>query len=189
VGIDGYNPSTGNQMQFQVPGGGPIQLTPGPDGNIWYTYVAWNSALGNFAYYVGSHNPTTGASESFSLATQSQAPPSSAGNPPPASGTTLSSIVGFDIVSAVASFTPQVPIASPGSAYQATVDWGDGTTSSIVLTVTASGTYDVVASPYQSAGTYSIKVTIGNFDPANPLGDNPITVFSTANVDPFNMNM
>jgi hypothetical protein len=90
----------------------------------------------------------------------------------------------------LASFTPQVPISSPGSAYQATVDWGDGTTSSIVLSVTASGTYDVVAShAYQSAGTYSIKVTIGNFDPANPLGDNPITVFSTANVDPFNMNM
>jgi hypothetical protein len=96
----------------------------------------------------------------------------------------------LDIVSAVASFTPQVPIASPGSAYQATVDWGDGTTSSIVLTLTASGTYDVVAShAYQSAGTYSIKMTIGNFDPASPLGDNPITVFSTASVDPFNMNM
>ncbi len=98
-------------------------------------------------------------------------------------------MVGFDIVNAVASFTPQVPIASPGSAYQATVDWGDGTISSIVFTVTASGTYDVVvpSHAYQSAGTYSIKVTIGNFDPANPLGDNPITVFSTATIDPFIM--
>jgi type IV secretory pathway VirB4 component len=42
---------------------------------------------------------------------------------------------------------------------------------------------------YQAAGTYSIKVTIGNYNPANPLGDNVVTVFSTANVDPFNMNM
>jgi streptogramin lyase len=190
VGIAGYNPSTGHQMQFQVPGGAPIQLTPGPDGNIWYTYVVANGYTSNAVCLVGSFNPTTGASESFSPASQSQAPPSSTGNPPPATGTTLSTITGFGILTAVASFTPPGPIASPGSAYQATVDWGDGTTTSIVLTVTASGTYDVVAShAYQSAGTYNIKVTIGNFDPANPLGDNPITVFSTANVDPFNMNM
>jgi hypothetical protein len=177
-------------MQFLQLPGSPIQLTPGPDGNIWYTYIGGYSTDGTPLDYVGSLNPSTGATESFSPATQSQAPPSSAGNTPPATGTTLSSIAGLDIVSAVASFTPKVPIASPGSAYQATVDWGDGTTSSIVLTLTASGTYDVVAShAYQSAGTYNIKVTIGNFDPANPLGDNPITVFSTANVDPFNMNM
>jgi hypothetical protein len=189
-GIGGYNPSTGHQMPFLQLSGQPIQLTPGPDGNIWYTYIGGFRTDGTPLDYVGILNPTTGSSETFSLATQSQAPPSSTGNPPPATGTSLSSIVGFDIVSAVASFTPQVPIAGPGSAYQATVNWGDGTTTSIVLTVTASGTYDVVAShAYQSAGTYNIKVTIGNFDPANPLGDNPITVFSTANVDPFNMNM
>jgi len=42
---------------------------------------------------------------------------------------------------------------------------------------------------YQSAGTYSIKVTIGNYNPANPLGDDAVTVFSTANVDPFNFTM
>jgi streptogramin lyase len=188
-GIAGYNPSTGNQMQFQVPGGGPIQLTPGPDGNIWYTYVDGNSDLGNAVYYVGSLNPATGVTESFSIATQSQGPPSSTGNPPAATGTSLSSMVGFDIVSAVASFTPQIPIGSPGSAYQATVDWGDGTISSIVFTVTTNGTYDVVVPghAYQSAGSYNINVTIGNFDPANPLGDNPITIFSTANIDPFIM--
>jgi hypothetical protein len=180
-GIDGYYPSTGVQKQFDLPDGAWIQLTPGPDGNIWFTYA------GTTVYYVGQLNPTTGAFESFSRATPSQAP---TGNPPPATGTTLSATAGFDFVSAVASFTPQAPIATPGQAYQATVDWGDGTTSSIVLTVTASGTYDVVASHvYQTARTYSIKVTMGNYDPANPLGDSPITVFSTATVDPFNMNM
>jgi len=41
----------------------------------------------------------------------------------------------------------------------------------------------------QTAGTYSIKVTIGNYNPANPLGDDAVTVFSTANVDPFNFTM
>jgi hypothetical protein len=140
-------------------------------------------------FYIGSLNPATGATETFYLATPSQTPPSSTGNPPSATGATLSSIVGFDIVSAVASFTPQIPIGSPGSGYQATVDWGDGTISSVVFTVASNGTYDVVVTghAYQSAGTYSIKVTIGNFDPANPLGDNPITIFSTANIDPFIM--
>jgi PKD repeat protein len=62
-----------------------------------------------------------------------------------------------------------------------------------VLTVTRNGTYDVIAGhTYRSPGTYTIKVTIGNYNPANPVGDNPVTVFSTANVqalnyDPFAM--
>jgi len=186
-GIAGYNPSTGNGMGVQT-SGAPIQFTPGPDGNIWYTYFGGYNASGSPVCFVGSFNPATGAKESFSQASQIQAPPSSTGNGRPATGTTLSSLVGFDIVSAVASFTPQVPITSSGSAYQATVDWGDGTTTSIILTITASGTYDVVGQhTYQAAGTLTIKVTIGNFDPTNPLGDNPITVFSTANIDPFIM--
>jgi streptogramin lyase len=187
-GIGGYNPSTGHQMQFLQLPGETIQLAPGSDGNIWYTYIA-SYAGGGLVYYVGSLNPSTGATETFSIVTPSQTPPYSTGNPPPATGTTISTLVGFDIVSAVASFTPQAPIASPGQAYQATVDWGDGTISSMVFTVTTNGTYDVVvpSHAYQSAGTFNIKVTIGNFDPANPLGDNPITVFSTANIDPFIM--
>jgi streptogramin lyase len=189
AGINEYYPSTGLQKQFALGMVAALQLTPGPDGNIWYTYASGRLPGGALACYVGMLNPTTGAFESFSTATQSQAPPPSTGSTR-ATGTTLSATAGFDILSAVATFTPQAPIASPGQAYQATIQWGDGTTSSIVLTVTASGTYDIVGEhTYQTAGTYTIKVTIGNFDPANPLGDNPITVFSTANVDPFNMNM
>jgi streptogramin lyase len=184
--INGYYPSTGMQKQFALADEGPIQLTPGPDGNIWYTYVTTLSGPGGAPVYsVGSLNPTTGTFESFSAATPSQAPPSTG-----ATGTTLSTTAGFDLVGAVASFTPQTPIASPGQAYQVTINWGDGTTSSIVLTVTQNGTYDVIGEhTYQSAGTYNIQVTIGTFDPANPLGDNPITVFSTANVNPFSMSM
>jgi hypothetical protein len=161
-------------------------LTPGPDGNVWYTYIGGRLPDGSFAYQVGQLNPTTGAIESFGPANLSQAPPPSNG----AAGTILAAKAGFDILAAVATFTPQAPIASPGQAYQATINWGDGTTSRIVLTVTQNGTYGIIGEhAYQSAGTYTIKVTIGNFDPANPLGDNPITVFSTANIDPFVMNM
>jgi hypothetical protein len=86
----------------------------------------------------------------------------------------------------VGTFTPQTPIPISGAAYQATVDWRDGSTSSLILTLTENGTYDVTAGhKYQSAGTYNIKVTIGNYNPSSPMGDNPITVFSVANVDPF----
>ena len=92
-------------------------------------------------------------------------------------------------MTAVAAFTPQTPIASPGQAYQATIDWGDGSSSSVVLTVTDNATYDVTAGhTYQTGGTYSIKVTIGNYNPANPLGDDAVTVFSTANVQVFDFN-
>jgi streptogramin lyase len=181
--IRGYDPSTGKSTLFPLDGA-PIQLTPGSDGNIWFTDMTAG------IYEIGELNPTTGAIDFFVQATPSQAAPPSTGNPPPATGTTVSALAGINFLGAVASFTPQIPIASPGQAYQATIAWGDGTTSSLVLMVTASGTYDVTAGhTYQTAGTYSIKVTIGNYNPANPLGDNVVTVFSTANVDPFNMNM
>jgi hypothetical protein len=85
-----YNPATGVQKQFSLGDEAAMQLqdepttlmTPGPDGNIWYTYFVRNFASDNFVYYVGMLNPTTGAFESFSQATPSQALPSSAGNPP-----------------------------------------------------------------------------------------------------------
>ena len=192
--IGDISPSTGSVKIFAFPGPWePTGIMSGPEGNLWFPVATMQGStrLGAISVF----NPITGTFvQLFEPGVESGASPT--GNPTAsnnsisATGTTLSTTAGFDLVGAVASFTPQAPIASPGHAYQATVNWGDGTTSDIVLTVTTSGTYDVVAShAYQTAGTYSIKVTIGNFDPANPLGDNPITVFSTATVDPFNMNM
>jgi streptogramin lyase len=185
-GISGVNPGTGALKQFSFPQGTSqaMGMAAGADGSIWFTE---EDAIGQF-------NPNTGTFQFFdtasNTASQGTSNPTVSNNSISATGTNVSALAGINFTTAVASFTPQAPIATPGQAYQATVDWGDGTTSSIVLTVTASGTYDVVAShAYQTAGTYSIKVTIGNFDPANPLGDNPITIFSTANVDPFLMNM
>jgi len=173
----------------------PPGLTVGPDGIIW---LSQTDSIGEF-------NPTTGSYREF----DGQALPSSgfeqssgstaANSFISATGTVFSTIAGFDLATifssgdsrnAIATFTPQTPVSSPGAAYQATVDWGDGTTSSLVVTVSDNSTYDLTAGhTYQSAGTYSIKVTIGNYNQANPLGDNPITVFSTAKVDPFNMGM
>jgi hypothetical protein len=171
----------------------PAETTPDANGNIWYIYnrYTYNTYLGDNTYqsFVGRFDPTTGVEETFSVASEAPSAPSS--NSPQATGGTINATVGIDFVGAVAAFTPQTPIPTPGAAYQATVDWGDGTTSSLVLTVTQNAIYDVTSGhTYQKAGTYSIKVTIGNYNPANPLGDNPVTVFSTANVnDPFDINV
>jgi len=181
LGIAEFDPTTGKVVSFPVSSAWWIFNTfPDAQGQIWFT----TSNEG-----VGRLDPATGNYELFDQAVDLPSP--SPSNPPPAAGTTINATAGIDFITAVATFTPQTPIPSSGAAYQATVDWGDGTTSSLVFTVTANGTYDVTAGhTYQTAGTFSIRVTIGNYDPANPLGDNAVTVFSTANVnDPFKIAM
>jgi streptogramin lyase len=192
-----FNPSTGSVKISALPGPWePTDITTGPDGNLWITVSAMEGSTHLFG--VSEFNPITGSFlQLFEPGAKSVAPPtgnSAASNGSiSASGSNVSATAGINFLTAVATFTPQVPIASPGQAYQATIEWGDGTTSSLVLTVTQNGTYDVTAGhAYQTAGTFTIKVTIGNYNPANPLGDNPVTVFSTANVqalnyDPFAM--
>jgi streptogramin lyase len=167
------NPTTGEATYFHAPGW-VTSMTPDSTGNIWYTTPS----------FVGRLNTATGKSETFGLAVD--VPASSSNNPPAEGGQTINATAGIDFTTAVATFTPQTPIPISGAAYQATIDWGDGSTSTLILSLTENGTYDVTAGhKYQSAGNYSIKVTIGNYNPSNPLGDNPVTVFSTANVDPF----
>jgi streptogramin lyase len=181
AGLADFDPATGNVEYYQLPTWGIWGITPDANGDIWFTS---NSRIQPF---VGEFDPNTGLFKTFLEAAEA-APP---GNPSPAAGTTIGATAGIDFVTAIATFTPQTPVPVSEAAYQATIDWGDGTTSSVVLTVTDNGTYDVTAGhTYQAAGTYNIKVTIGNYDPANPLGDNPVTVFSTANVsDPSNINL
>jgi streptogramin lyase len=178
-GISKFNPATGEIAFFTEPNWPWVwDTTEDANGRIWFT---------DASPAVRRLDPATGLFETFDQGTEAPAP---SANAPPAAGTTVNATAGIDFVTAVATFTPQTPVPSIGAAYQATVDWGDGTTSSVVLTVMQNASYDVTAGHiYQTAGTYSIKVTIGTYDPANPLGDNPITVFSTANVDPFNIVM
>jgi streptogramin lyase len=157
------------------------------DGRLWFTC----NIDGEFQ--IEEFDPAAGTLQFFKMAPPTSAPASGAtasNDSISATGTNSSAIAGIDFLGVVASFTPRPSILSPGQAYQATIDWGDGTTSSLVLTVAENAPYDVTAGhTYQKAGTYSIKVTIGNYNPANPLGDDVVTVFSTANVDPFNFTM
>jgi len=180
------NVGTGAIQEFLIPQSKDFGLgiTAGKDGNIWFSEP---NAIGQF-------NPTTGAFQFFDTAaesaTQGLGSTYGSSNSISATGTSVFATAGIDFMGVVALFANQVPVASHGAAYQATIDWGDGTTSSLVLTATENATYDVTAGhTYQTAGTYSIKVTIGNYNPANPLGDDAVTVFSMANVDPFNFTM
>jgi streptogramin lyase len=184
------NPASGVIGTFNLPTQDRIvgsQISAGPDGMLWFPQ----------AHGIGEFNPTTGQYREFvGQAVSSTGQETLFGSPISnnslsANGTKVSAIAGIEFTTAVTTLTPQTPISNTGAAYQATIDWDDGTTSSLVLTVTDNSTYDVTAGhAYQAAGTYNIKVTIGNYDPANPLGDNPVTVFSTAKVnDPFDIGM
>jgi streptogramin lyase len=182
-GIADFDPRTEAGELFPLPSGAVSGVASDAHGNVWYTSSNYGPDR-SIQSFVGRLDMATGLTQTFDMATELPAAPSS--NPPPAEGSTINATAGIDFTTAVATFTPPTPIPMSGTAYRAIVDWGDGSTSSLVLTLTENGTYDVTAGhKYQSAGTYNIKVTIGNYNPSNPLGDNPITVFSVANVDPF----
>jgi virginiamycin B lyase len=189
--IDQINASTGSLNIIPMPSLQPTWITASPDGNLWLpedktgtdnTIAEFNPSTGVFQEFVGLGHRSSGQATSTGAI--------SSNDSISVTGPTVSA-AGLDFLRVVATFTPQVSIASPGTAYQAMVDWGDGATSSLVLTVTENGTYDVSAGhTYQASGTYTFKVTIGNYDPASPLGNNPITVFSTAQVDDWlNFNL
>src|SRR6266481_8618660 len=173
---------------IELPGVWADGIAQTSDGMLWFRYdcFVWQG--------VEEFDPATGTVQIFKVPSQTVVPPTGStisNNSISAAGTSISATAGINFTTAVATLTPQTPIPATGAAYQATIDWGDGTTSSLELTVSNNATYDLTAGhSYQTAGTYSIKVTIGNFDPANHLGDNPVTVFSTANVnDPLNVTM
>jgi hypothetical protein len=179
-GIGAFDPSTGIKKIFDVHSS-LMQIASAANGNVWFTEIVPDGS-GALVNQLGELNLNTGQWQFFTTATE--APPPTPSNSPPASGTIFNATAGIDFKTGVASFATQTPIPLTGGAYQAVVSWGDGSTSTWILTVTRNGTYEVVAGHnYQSPGTYSIKVTISAYPSTNSLGGDAITVFSTANVD------
>jgi streptogramin lyase len=182
--ITKFNTGTGDVQNFNV--ASSIAMALDANGNLWFPYfpqpVSYTDhwVIGVIAEF----NPDTGALQTFDLATRIQPPADgSTGNGSTASGTTFDATAGINFETAVATFTPQTPVASPGSAYSVSVDWGDGTNSNLVLTVTSNDSYAVVAGhTYTTSGTFSIKVTISLYTSSDSLNADPVTVFSTANV-------
>jgi hypothetical protein len=117
----------------------------------------------------------TPASRTFTIATSSPPPPPPSGSssppagstpppsgsaPPSASGRSKSARRGRAFSGVVAVFTGQAGV--PASAYDVTIDWGDGTTSGGSLrTRAAAGQFDVVGEhTYLLGDTYTIRVGI-----------------------------
>jgi streptogramin lyase len=191
--INEFNTATGNYQQFAV-GHVGAAMTLDANGNFWFPYFPASAgytpryAIGQ----IGEFNPTTGAFQTFDLSTGTLPPANgSTGNSSGASGTSFNATAGINFETAVAFLTPQTPVVTPGSAYKAVIDWGDGSNSILVFTVTDNSTYSIVADhTYQTAGTFKVKVTISPFESGDSLGSGPITVFSTANVsaNPWDFN-
>jgi hypothetical protein len=76
----------------------------------------------------------------------------------------------------VARFSDTNPIAQPASSYQASIDWGDGTTTTGFVTPDRSGGFDVNGTHALGGGTDSIRITIKSTQGAL------LTVTSTATV-------
>lgn len=93
-----------------------------------------------------------------------------------ASGKDITTTESTSVTASVATFTDADPTATAAD-YTANIDWGDGTSSTGVITATTgfavSGTHD-----YPEEGTYTIKVTIVDVDDSS----NSATTSSTAHV-------
>ncbi len=108
-----------------------------------------------------SGSPIAGASlnESANLAPPSAAVPA----PLSAAGNALSSTEGQQFGGAVATFSDAD--GQPASAYPATIDWGDGSSSTGVVTQTSAGQYEVDGShTYAEEGTYPVSVQVSDQD-------------------------
>jgi streptogramin lyase len=167
----------------------PSGITVGPDGNLWFAEDAGNR-IGRIT--------TAGVATEFSAGIRASASPQEIalgadGNlwftentghsigrldlSLVGAGTTISTREGQPFVGTVATFTDRDPTAAPGN-FTATIDWGDGTTSSGEVLEDASGKFYVSGShTYVEEGTTTpIVVTIADSD-----GDTT-TANSTADV-------
>jgi sugar lactone lactonase YvrE len=123
----------GAVTQYAVPwaNSAPGFITTGPDGNIWFTDQG-NCAIGEV------------------VLTQ----------PPTATGNTVTSTPGLPFSGTVATITALEPHSSP-SDFSATIDWGNGSTSTGKIILEPTGVYAVNGSAtYAQPGTYTIHVSI-----------------------------
>src|SRR5262249_54347603 len=139
------NPSTGSvEILSPFSDWSPaFTITTTSDGNLWIpveTNAGMDRAILQF-------NPNSGATQYFDeVPTNSGQEPTNgsavSNNSLSATGTKLSTNAGVNFVGAVAVLTPRAPIPASGSAYQTTIEWGDGQTSAVILTVMQNATYD-----------------------------------------------
>ena len=132
----------GSVTEFPVPTvtSAPTDITLGHDGALWFT-----EQLGN---QVGRYLPAaTPPATPLPAATLS----ATIDSLPPNAGTTYNGIVG--------SFTDNS--SNPASAYQATIDWGDGSAASVGNLVNTGTRFEVAdGHVYASPGTYAVTLMV-----------------------------
>jgi hypothetical protein len=123
-----------------------------------------------------------GDSATFEFTSKAIVPPPPRDAPITATGTTFSATEGQPFSGTVANFHDPDPMSTPAE-YNATIDWGDSSSSTgtITPTGTSSSGNDFAVSgthTYAEEGTYTVKVTITDVDNTS----NSATAISTANV-------
>lgn len=140
--------------EFAIPtaSSDPGRIAAGPDGNLWFTEQQGN-ALGRITL---DHFPLAAKGTNFSL----------------------EEFRPFDGV--VASFADPDPQATPASFF-AEIGWGDGTTSTGIITRDSSGRF-VVDGPkaYSEEGSYTITVTITDIDTSHDAAGSSVVVRDAA---------
>jgi PKD domain len=95
-----------------------------------------------------------------------------------ATGTLISSVEGSPFSGPVATFI-EPDASAPASQYSATIDWGDGSTSSGTVSGPVGGPFTISGThTYIEEGSYAVKVTITD----NVNSSNTVTATSTATV-------
>ena len=175
--IDRVTPQ-GLVTAFPMPSGdSPFDITPGPDGALWFGV---NGAANNFGRITPSgaisefslpgtqandflDNIVSGPGNSLWYATYSGSAPQSLdlSNALLAGGESVTVTAGSSTSQTIATFSDLGPAAGVAS-YQASIDWGDGTTSAGTIALTASGQYSVTGSHAWNIGFFSPTVTVTN---------------------------
>lgn len=145
--ISSLNPSSGAITSYDVPSGIPFDLTVGADHNIWFTE---------------RNIPVIGMIDLSQLQPTTQ--PTITAN-----GTSLSSLAELAYHGPVATFTSNLPHATTSS-FSASIDWGNGTSSTGTISLADDGVTYVVSgtNTYNTAGTYALAVSISSPDVTTP---------------------
>ncbi len=196
IGCDGAidRMTTGGAVtSFPIPSGdGAVNITSGPDGALWFETYGSN-AMGRVTTSgsVIEFNPpglaqdgfvddlTSGPGNKIWYATDSGTISSFAPqNALLAAGTDATATAGSSSTLTVGSFVDLAP-SSTASAFSATIDWGDGTTSAGTIDANSQGGFDISGTHTFGIGSSNITVTITDIRTTAGLGGRTATAYST----------
>jgi photosystem II stability/assembly factor-like uncharacterized protein len=180
-----------------ISGGGPVTdytaTLDWGDGGVTTGKVL---ALGAGKYAVqGDYTYNEGGSFTLTVSVAKQAAISTSGTVPvtvsdlplTASGMNLVFSEGTMASPVVATFSDADPSGLPASSYNATINWGDGTTTTGVVAVRAGGGFQVTGSHAYGAGPQSMTVSITDSGGATTSVTNTFTVSDTT-IDAHKVN-